>query len=257
MLRQQIEPVSQAALATFLPRWQNIGRHSSTRLRGPDGVLLAIRAMAGVPVPASALEESILPLRVTGYTAGMLDELTSAGEVLWTGSAPLPGGDGWIALAPSDVGFLLPRATDPPSDPVATQLLELLRSGGGWFVADLRNRMTRPRHRSWSPGTGTPGAPLGRIGEQRHDRAGARDAGRLPRRRRRSTAGVGQRPRRPARGRYADLWRRPPDGSRHRNQWLGRGALRERGGDEPTCSRRDHPRAARSLVRAARRDAAP
>ena len=32
-------------------------------------------------------------------------------------------------------------------------------------------------------------------------------------RRRRSTARVGQRPRRPARGRYADLWRRPPDGA--------------------------------------------
>ena len=73
ILRQQIEPVSQAALATFLPRWQNIGRHGGTRLRGPDGVLLAIRAMAGVAVPASALEESILPLRVTGYAPGMLD----------------------------------------------------------------------------------------------------------------------------------------------------------------------------------------
>ena len=102
--------------------------------------------MAGVAVPASALEESILPLRVTGYAPGMLDELTSAGEVLWTGSAPLPGGDGWIALAPADVGFLLPRATDPPSDPVATELLDLLRSGGGWFLADLRQRMTRPDH---------------------------------------------------------------------------------------------------------------
>ena len=211
MLRQQIEPVSQAALATFLPRWQSIGRHSSTRLRGPDGVLLAVRAMAGVPVPASALEESILPLRVTGYTAGMLDELTSAGEVLWTGSAPLPGGDGWIALAPADVGFLLPRASDPPTDLVALELLELLRSGGGWFVADLRNRMT-------SPGI-VPGhleqALLellwaGLVSNDTIEPVRAMLDGSRGRRRR-STAGVGRRSRRPARGRYADLWRRPPE----------------------------------------------
>jgi ATP-dependent Lhr-like helicase len=206
ILRQQIEPVSQAALATFLPRWQNIGRHGGTRLRGPDGVLLAIRAMAGVGVPASALEESILPLRVTGYAPGMLDELTSAGEVIWTGSAPLPGGDGWIALAPADVGFLLPRATDPPSDAVATELLDLLRSGGGWFLADLRQRMSRP---DLDPGHLARALVellwAGLVSNDTIEPVRAmldRSRGRRPR-----SAGVGQRPRRPARGRYADLWR--------------------------------------------------
>ena len=168
--------------------------------------------MAGVAVPASALEESILPLRVTGYTAGMLDELTSAGEVLWTGSAPLPGGDGWIALAPADVGFLLPRATDPPTDPVAMELLELLRSGGGWFVADLRQRMTSP-----DIGPGHLEQALlellwaGLVSNDTIEPVRAMLDGSRGRRRR-STAGVGQRPRRPARGRYADLWRRPPEG---------------------------------------------
>ena len=259
MLRQQIEPVSQAALATFLPRWQNIGRHSSTRLRGPDGVLLAIRAMAGVPVPASALEESILPLRVTGYTAGMLDELTSAGEVLWTGSAPLPGGDGWIALAPADVGFLLPRATDPPSDPVATELLELLRSGGGWFVADLRSRMTSPDIDPGHLDTGAPGAPLGRIGEQRHDRAGARHAGSAP-------AAVDVAAPRGSGSARVDLpggatrtcGDAHPKESSAGASGSGRGAIRERGrAGAHTRSRGDHPGAPRSLVRAARRDATP
>ncbi len=176
LLRQQIEPVSHAALATFLPRWQNVGPRASGRLRGPDGVLQAIRAMAGVAVPASALEESILPLRVSGYGQAMLDELTSAGEVLWTGNAPLPGGDGWIALAPADVGFLLPRAADPPTSPVATELLGLLRSGGGWFVADLRQRMTHPDLDSATLGHSLLELPVGGAGEQRHDRAGSRDA---------------------------------------------------------------------------------
>ncbi len=176
LLRQQIEPVSQAALATFLPRWQGIGRGGSSRLRGPDGVLDAIRAMAGVAVPASALEESILPLRVPGYDPAMLDELTATGEVLWTGSAPLPGGDGWIALAPADVGFLLPRASQPPGDPVAH---------GAAGAAAKRRRVVprrpagpddqpRPRHRP--PGNRPRGAPVGRAGEQRHHRAAACDA---------------------------------------------------------------------------------
>ena len=204
ILRQQIEPVSQAALATFLPRWQNIGRRASTTLRGPDGVLLAIRGMAGVPVPASALEESILPLRVVGYVPGMLDELTSAGEVLWTGSAPLPGGDGWIALAPADVGFLLPRASEPPEGQVSVELLELLRSGGGWFLADLRQRLTHHDHGQVADAM----LDLLWAGLVSNDTIEPVRAmvDRSRSRRRRSSAGT-QRPRRPARGRYADLWR--------------------------------------------------
>ena len=208
MLRQQIEPVSQAALATFLPRWQNIGRHGSTRLRGPDGVLQAIRAMAGVAVPASALEESILPLRVPGYTRRCSTSSPSTGEVLWTGSAPLPGGDGWIALAPADVGFLLPRAPSTAR-----------RSGGlgGAGPAALRRGVVR--RRPPTPDDRAPTSVPGHLAQALLELLWAglvsndtieplrvmldRSRGR----RRRSPAGAGQRPRRPARGRYADLWR--------------------------------------------------
>jgi ATP-dependent Lhr-like helicase len=212
LLRQQIEPVSQAALATFLPRWQGIGRGGSSRLRGPDGVLDAIRAMAGVAVPASALEESLLPLRVSGYDPAMLDELTATGEVLWTGSAPLPGGDGWIALAPADAGFLLPRAAQPPGDPVARELLELLRSGGGWFLDDLRARMTSPDLDTGHLATGL--VELLWAGLVSNDTIEPLRVmlDRSRARRRRSTPRAGQRPRRPPRGRYANLWRRPSEG---------------------------------------------
>src|SRR5690606_19547812 len=37
----------------------------------------------------------------------MLDELTSAGEVLWVGAGALPGNDGWVSLVPADVAHLL------------------------------------------------------------------------------------------------------------------------------------------------------
>ena len=205
ILRKQIEPVSQVALATFLPRWHNIGRRGSRQLRGPDGVLLAIRAMAGVGVPASALEESILPLRVTGYAPAMLDELTSAGEVLWTGSAPLPGGDGWIALAPADVGFLLPRATDPPGESTGHRDVSAAPLRWGLVRVGPPPADDAPRPRPWSSwprpswiSSGPDSVSNDTIEPLRAmlDRSRGR--------RRRSTTAVGPRSRRQARGRYAD-----------------------------------------------------
>jgi ATP-dependent Lhr-like helicase len=137
MLRQQIEPVSPAALAGFLPRWQHIGADAVSTVRGVEGLLEVLRELAGVPMPASALEQSILPSRIADYRPAMLDELTSSGDVVWTGTAALPGGDAWIALAPTDLAMLLPRTPDPPDTPWATEVLELLQRGGGWFLADL------------------------------------------------------------------------------------------------------------------------
>ena len=80
-LRKQIEPVSHAALARFLPTWQSI---TSPR-RGLDGLLDVIEQLQGIALPASTLEEQILPLRVSDFTVGDLDELCSAGEVTWRG----------------------------------------------------------------------------------------------------------------------------------------------------------------------------
>ncbi len=229
LLRKQIEPVSQPALAAFLPRWQNVTPVARTRLHGPEGVLQAIHAMAGLGVPASALEASILPIRVPGYAPQMLDELTSAGEVLWTGSAALPGGDGWIALAPADVGFLLPRTADPADGTVPAQLLTMLRSGGGWFVRDLRARIAADQPIElaevaaalldllWAglisnDTLGPIRAMSGRAGGRRGARAGTQRA---------------RRPQRPPRGRYAQLWR-PPGTEAHN------ATLNGHGGDQAT-----------------------
>ncbi|MCV2488412.1 ATP-dependent helicase [Geodermatophilus sp. YIM 151500] len=109
-LRQEVEPVPVGALARFTPSWQSVG----SRLRGPDGVLAVVEQLAGALVPASALESLVLPARVRDYAPGMLDELTSAGEVLWAGAGGLPGGDGWISLVPADLApLLLPEPLDP------------------------------------------------------------------------------------------------------------------------------------------------
>ncbi len=94
LLRQEAEPVPPAALARFLPAWQGVGG----ALRGVDGVLRVVEQLQGTPVPASALERLVLPARVADYSPALLDELTTAGEVLWAGHGTLPGDDGWLSL---------------------------------------------------------------------------------------------------------------------------------------------------------------
>jgi ATP-dependent Lhr-like helicase len=109
-LRQEVEPVPVGTLARFTPAWQSVG----SRLRGVDGVLAVVEQLAGALVPASALESLVLPSRVRDYRPALLDELTSAGEVLWAGAGGLPGGDGWVTLVPADLApLLLPDPLEP------------------------------------------------------------------------------------------------------------------------------------------------
>jgi ATP-dependent Lhr-like helicase len=100
-LRSQIEPVDAATYARFLPAWQHVraeGAAEDPRVSDADGLLTVIDQLAGVPVPASALETLVLPSRIRGYAPAMLDEAMSGGEVLWTGAGTVPGQDGWVAL---------------------------------------------------------------------------------------------------------------------------------------------------------------
>ena len=108
-LREQAEPVAPTSLARMLPAWHGViatsgGEGSAQpKLRGVDGVLRAVEQLAGYPVPASALERLILPARVADYQPAMLDELTSGGEVSWTGAGALAVDDGWVSLAPASI----------------------------------------------------------------------------------------------------------------------------------------------------------
>ena len=45
------------------------------------------------------------PCGVSG-TPAWLDELTTAGEVVWAGHGPLPGDDGWVSLHPAETAPL-------------------------------------------------------------------------------------------------------------------------------------------------------
>ncbi|MCS5722410.1 ATP-dependent helicase [Herbiconiux sp. CPCC 203407] len=135
-LRHEVEPVATETLARFLPAWQHVGGS----LRGVDGVLTVIEQLAGVPVPASAWENLVLPARVRDYSPAMLDELTASGEVVWSGRGRLPGSDGWVALHTLDtlpVSATAPLPEDLDGTELHTALREALGHGGGFFFRSL------------------------------------------------------------------------------------------------------------------------
>ena len=144
-LRDAVEPVATRDFARFLPSWQGLGE-----LRGTDGVLRAVEQLAGVPLPASAIESLVLPARVRDYRPAMLDELTAGGEVLWQGHGSLAGGDGWVSLHPADgAEFTLAIPSPDALTEPAHRLLDLLVDGGGYFFRALADQLQAD-----APGTG-------------------------------------------------------------------------------------------------------
>lgn len=136
-IRGSVEPVPAEAFARLLPVWQHIARP----LSGIDGVVATIDQLAGVPLPASAWESLVLPARVSDYHPGLLDELTAAGDVIWSGQGSLPGRDGWVALHPADAApytLALPE-DEPAADSLDRRVLEALAVGGAYFASQLRD----------------------------------------------------------------------------------------------------------------------
>ncbi len=124
-LRAEVEPVSPAAFAQFLPAWNGIGPSTrrAEKLRGADGLVRAVEQLAGAIVPASALETLILPARVQDYTPALMDEVTAAGEVLWVGHGSLAGDDCWVSLHVAETAALtLPLPSGVLLQPLAAGL---------------------------------------------------------------------------------------------------------------------------------------
>ena len=147
-LRAEVEPVEPQALARFVPAWNGIGvTRGSGVLRGSAGLLRAVEQLAGALLPASAVESLILPARIPGYAPAMLDELTSAGEVLWTAHGTLPGDDGWISLHLADTAPLtlpLPdtgAVAEPSRGGLHRAILEMLAGGGAHFFRSMADAL--------------------------------------------------------------------------------------------------------------------
>ncbi|KAA1373617.1 ATP-dependent helicase [Aeromicrobium fastidiosum] len=151
--RQQVEPVDPLTFARFLPAWQGVGG----TVRGAEGVLATIDQLAGLALPASAWESLVLPARVRDYSPAMLDELTSAGEVVWSGAGSLPGNDGWVQLHPAD--FVLRAAGAQAAEPLDPDALPAtiaaaLDGGGAYLFRQLIDTLTAQQPEGVGVGTG-------------------------------------------------------------------------------------------------------
>ena len=163
---EQVAPLGTAALnpAAFNPAAENGTTHAGQdSASSTEDLLTAIDQLAGVRVPASALETLILPARVPGYQPHMLDELMASGRVFFTGAGQLGGGsaqksDGWIRLHLSESSSLT-LSEDYPEQLVRAENPELWEAlhapgtlehaiyealaHGGLFVPALRERVAQ------------------------------------------------------------------------------------------------------------------
>ncbi|WP_314728677.1 DEAD/DEAH box helicase [Rothia mucilaginosa] len=161
VMGERVAPLSTAAPNPMAENGtDNAGQDSASTT---EDLLTAIDQLAGVRVPASALETLILPARVPGYQPHMLDELMASGRVFFTGAGQLGGGsaqksDGWIRLHLSESSSLtlgedhpeqLLRAENPElwealQDPGTLEhaIYEAM-AHGGLFVPALRERVAQ------------------------------------------------------------------------------------------------------------------
>lgn len=134
-LRAQIEPVSAAAYARFLPAWQQVGAGAAS---GVAGLASVIEQLAGVALPASAVEPLVLGPRVRDYSPALLDELLASGEVLWSGAGTIGTADGWVVFHSAETAALTlgePAPVDMGEQHRA--ILDTLGGGGAFFFRQL------------------------------------------------------------------------------------------------------------------------
>ncbi len=143
-LRAQVEPVSTAAYGRFLPAWHHVAAAESSRTpgySGLDGLMSVIDQLAGVRMPASAIEPLVLAPRVRDYSPALLDELLAAGEITWSGAGSISSSDGWIALHAGESAPLTLGAPAGPADidlgDAHRAILDTLAGGGAYFFRQL------------------------------------------------------------------------------------------------------------------------
>ena len=154
--RRSVEAVNAQQLMRFLVSWQHVG--PGHRLLGSGGVVEVIEQLQGYEAAVEAWESAILPARVAGYHAALLDEWCARGEVAFarlglraadrSGGPPRRGGATPSPATPislyrrEDLVWLLvatrDRAVpDPPTVGAALEVVEALESHGALFVTDI------------------------------------------------------------------------------------------------------------------------
>jgi ATP-dependent Lhr-like helicase len=154
--RRSVEAVSPQQFMRFLVSWQHVG--PGQRLLGSGGLLEVIEQLQGYEAGVETWESSILPARVAGYHAALLDEWCARGEVsfgrltLRVADRPgTPARRGGATPSPAtpvslfcreDLDWLLAAArngesADAPMLGAALEVVEALGRHGALFVTDL------------------------------------------------------------------------------------------------------------------------
>jgi ATP-dependent Lhr-like helicase len=138
-LRHEVEPVEADTFARFLLQWHGVGANRT----GLEPLVDVLGQLQGASLPASALESEILPARLRDYRPADLDELCTAGELVWAGAGAIAATDGRLVLAFRDqAALLLARhdlrdPADAPAGPLHTALLDWLGQRGASFWPEL------------------------------------------------------------------------------------------------------------------------
>ncbi len=136
-LRREVEPVEPDAYARFLTQWHGIPGER----RGLEAVVEALGLVQGAALVASSLETDVLPSRVRGYRPSDLDELCTAGEIIWVGAGSVGAHDGRVRLFFADqLPLLWPtiEPIEPPVGAVHDAIRTLLAERGASFWTQLR-----------------------------------------------------------------------------------------------------------------------
>jgi ATP-dependent helicase Lhr and Lhr-like helicase len=136
-LRKEVEPVEQEAFARFLAAWHDI----PAQRRGMDALVETLGVLSGAALVASTIETDVLPARVRSYRASMLDELCTAGEVVWVGAGALGARDGRVRLCFADqLALLAPgwETRERPEGAVHDAIRTWLAEHGASFWGQIR-----------------------------------------------------------------------------------------------------------------------
>ncbi len=136
-LRKEVEPVEQEAFARFLTAWHNV----PAQRRGMDALVETLGVLSGTALVASTIERDVLPVRVAAFRPPMLDELCTAGEVVWIGAGALGARDGRIRLCFADqLPLLAPgwEARDVAEGGLQEAIRTLLAEQGASFWGQIR-----------------------------------------------------------------------------------------------------------------------
>jgi ATP-dependent Lhr-like helicase len=139
-LRKEVEPAEPAALARLLPVWQGVHLEGGERggRRGLDALLDVMEPLQGVAIPASVLEADVLPARFPWYRPEDLDALTTAGELIWVGLAPLGERDGKVALfLADDLSLLRQVPEEGPKGDLHEKIRRTLAERGALFFPEI------------------------------------------------------------------------------------------------------------------------